>query len=175
MIWRRFQPSGSTYLASSCILEKGESVADLGLLEAVLKGLAAGVVGTAAMTISEKIEQSKTGREDSMVTAEVGAILTKPSLETGAQVAKLGKIVHWTHGVTWGMVRGLLALTPLNSFAASALHYVSLWSSDALLYRALGIQPLPNRWGAQTLITDLFHKLVLSVVTSLVFLALVGE
>jgi hypothetical protein len=154
---------------------KGKTLADPGVLEAVLKGLAAGVVGTAAMTMSEKIEQSKTGREDSMVTTEVGAILTEPSLETGAQAAKLGKVVHWTHGVTWGMVRGLLALTPLNSFVASALHYISLWSSDVVLYRVLGIQPLPHRWGTKPLITDLFHKLVLSVVTSLVFIALVGE
>ncbi|MFN2389869.1 MAG: hypothetical protein ABR575_09750 [Actinomycetota bacterium] len=148
-------------------------MADIGVLEALLKGLAAGVVGTAAMTVSEKIEQSRTGREDSMVTTEVGAILTKPPLETGAQAAKLGKVVHWTHGITWGAVRGLLGLTPLNAFVASALHYASLWMSDVLLYRTLKIQPLPHKWGAKPLVTDLFHKLVLSAVTSIVFLLLV--
>ena len=52
-----------------------EQVADSGVIELVLKGLAAGAVGTAAMTLSEKVEQSKSGREDSMVTTEVGAIL----------------------------------------------------------------------------------------------------
>lgn len=71
---------------------------DPGVIEVVGKGLAAGVVGTAAMTLSEKIEQTRTGREDTMVTAEVGAIFTKPRLQTGAQAAKLGEAVHWIHG-----------------------------------------------------------------------------
>lgn len=144
-----------------------------GVIEVVLKGLVAGAVGTAAMTLSEKLEQAKTGREDSMVTTEVGAILTKPRLETGAQAAKLGQVVHWSHGITWGAIRGLLGLTPLNALAASAIHYVSLWTSDALLYRILKIQPLPNKWGTKPLLTDLFHKLVLSGVTSAVFLLLI--
>ncbi len=145
-----------------------------GALEVVTKGLAAGVVGTAAMTVSEKIEQAKTGREDSMVTTEVGAILTKPRLETGAQAAKLGQVVHWTHGITWGAVRGLLGLTPSSAFVASTIHYASLWLSDTLLYRALRIEPLPHKWGTKPLVTDLFHKLVLSAVTSAAFLLLIS-
>ncbi len=157
------------------VFEKGELLPDPGVFEVVLKGLAAGVVGTAAMTLSERLEQAKTGREDSMVTTEVGAILTKPRLETGAQAAKLGQVVHWSHGITWGAVRGLIGLTPLNAFTASAIHYVSLWTSDALLYRTLNIQPLPNKWGKKPLLTDLFHKLVLSGVTSGVFVLLIGS
>lgn len=150
-------------------------LADIGVAEALIKGLGAGLIGTAAMTISEKIEQSTTGREDSMVTTEVGAILTRPPLETGKQAAGLGQLVHWVHGVTWGALRGLIGLTPLSALTASVLHYAALWSSDVVLYRALGIQPLPHKWGTKPLITDLFHKLVLSVVTSSVFLLLVQD
>ena len=150
-------------------------MADPGVIELVLKGLAAGAVGTAAMTVSEKLEQSKTGREDSMITTEVGAILVKPTLTTGTQAAQLGNAVHWMHGITWGALRGLFALTPLSVFAASALHYVALWTSDVALYRVLKIQPRPDKWGVQPLATDLFHKLVLSVVTSLVFLLLMAN
>ncbi len=147
-------------------------MADPGLVEVLVKGLAAGVAGTAAMTISEKIEQARSHRADSMVTVEVGAKIVKPPLETGAQAQKLGQVVHWMHGVTWGAVRGLLALTPLKALAASALHYVSLWTSDVVLYRVLKIEPLPHKWEKQALAIDLFHKLVLSAVTSAVFLAL---
>lgn len=147
-------------------------MADPGSVEVLLKSLAAGVAGTAAMTLSEKIEQSQTNRADSMVTVEVGAKVAKPPLKTGAQAQTLGQAVHWMHGVTWGAVRGLLALTPLNAFAASAVHYVSLWTSDVVLYRVLKIEPLPHKWEKQALFIDLFHKLVLSAVTSAVFLAL---
>ncbi len=147
-------------------------MADPGVLEVLSKGLVAGVAGTIAMTLSEKVEQAKTGREDCTVTAQVGAHLITPALETGAQAARLGLAVHWIHGVSWGAIRGLLALTPINPLEASALHYVALWSSDVALYRVLKIQPLPHRWEKQSLALDLFHKLVLSAVTSLVFLAL---
>lgn len=147
-------------------------MADPGVREVVLKGLAAGAVGTAAMTLSEKLEQKRTGRPDSLVTAQVGAHIATPPLETGADAARLGQTVHWLHGVTWGALRGLLALTPLSILSASAVHYVALWTSDVGLYRVLKIEPLPHKWENQALAIDLFHKFVLSAVTSVVFLAL---
>ena len=138
----------------------------------VSKGFIAGVIGTAAMTASEKLEQAWTGREDSTIPTEVGALVVKPELQTGADAQQLGQAVHWTHGITWGAIRGLLAMAPLSASTASALHYVSLWTSDATLYRVLGIEPLPHKWERQALLADLFHKLVLSGVTSAAFLAL---
>ena len=160
-------------LMVAIVLKKGEqTMADPGILEVVLKGLAAGVVGTTAMTLSEKLEQQATGRPDSLVTAQVGAHIASPKLETGADAARLGKAVHWMHGVTWGALRGLLALTPLSIVTASAVHYVALWTSDVGLYRVLKIEPLPHKWKKQALVVDLFHKFVLSAVTTVVFLLL---
>ena len=40
-----------------------------------------------------------------------------------------------------------------------------MWSSDALLYRALGIAPAPWKWRPAELATDVFHKGVYALVT----------
>ncbi len=147
-------------------------MSDGGVLEALVWGLVAGLAGTVALTISEKIEQSITHREDSSVPAQVGAKVARPSLRSGEDVERLGWVVHWAHGISMGLVRGLLGLTGLTAFAASVLHYALVWGGDVLLYKSLGLAEMPWKWGGQALATDLFHKLVLSVVTSLVFVAL---
>ncbi|MDQ3766262.1 MAG: hypothetical protein M3346_02845 [Actinomycetota bacterium] len=143
-----------------------------GVVEALGWGLVAGLVGTMAQTVSQLIEQRFTHREDSTVTVQVGAMLLRPPLKTGEQASRLGLAVHWGHGIVMGAVRGLLGLTALGTVAASVLHYLIVWGGDVMLYVALGIAPMPWKWGGTALATDLFHKLVLSAVTSVVFVTL---
>ena len=143
-----------------------------GVLEALTWGAVAGVAGTAAMTASEMVEQRFTKRPGSLVPAQVGAKIAEPKLETGAQAEKLNWAVHWTHGVTMGLVRGLLGATALSAAAASIIHYPLVWGGDVMLYAALGIAPAPWNWRRRELATDLFHKFVLSAVTSAVFIVL---
>ncbi len=142
------------------------------VLAALGWGMVSGVVGTTAQTLSERVEQSKTQRKDSMVPAEVGAVLFEPKISNTAQVKQLGLAVHWGHGISMGLFRGALGLTPLGPLAASALHFVLLWFGDVLLYKGLGISPWPWKWGTKAVTTDLAHKFILSGVTSAVFVAL---
>lgn len=141
-----------------------------GTLRAVSWGLVAGVAGTAAQTLSEKIEVSFTGRPASLVPAQVGAKLVGPPVRTGTDAVRLNWTVHWLHGITMGTVRGLLGVTPLSSAAASLLHFPLVWGSDVALYAGLHITPAPWKWSGKELATDLFHKGVLSAATSLVFI-----
>ncbi len=141
-----------------------------GTLKAVAWGLVAGVAGTAAQTLSEKMEMSFTKRPASLVPAQVGAKLVAPPLRTGTDAVRLNWTVHWMHGIMMGAVRGLLAVTPLGPAAASLLHFPLVWGSDVMLYAGLHIAPAPWKWSGEELATDLFHKGVLSAVTSLVFI-----
>lgn len=143
-----------------------------GAVEALGWGLVAGLAGTVAQTGSQFVEQKLTHREDSTVTTQVGAMIFRPPIKTGAQASRLGLAVHWGHGIAMGAVRGLLGLTAVGSLAASAVHFALVWGGDVMLYAALGIAPMPWKWGGTALATDLFHKLVLSAVTSAVFVAL---
>lgn len=76
------------------------------------------------------------------------------------------------HGIILGAVRGLLGVTALSAVAAFILHFPLVWGGDVMLYATLGIAPAPWDWRGKELATDLVHKGVLSVVTSLVFIAL---
>ena len=139
------------------------------LVEAIGFGLLAGLAGTVALTLSETLEMRLTGREASMVPGQVGAKLLGRDPDQEPNLGRLSTIVHWSHGISLGAVRGLLWLAGLGPVAATAVHYAAVWGGDALLYRSLGISPWPWQWKGGELARDLFHKGVYAVVTGVVF------
>ncbi|SES00429.1 hypothetical protein SAMN05216188_11959 [Lentzea xinjiangensis] len=140
----------------------------MNVLGAVGVGLAAGLVGTAVLTISETVEARLTKREDSTVPGQVGAKLSGRG-ENPVVVKRLNGPVHWAHGITLGAVRGLIGLTPLGPVSATIAHYAVVWGGDVLLYRSLGIAEWPSKWQRRELVTDLFHKGVYAVATGVAF------
>ena len=142
-------------------------------LEAVGLGLAAGVIGTAALTLAEHIEMKLTGREPSDVPGQVGVKLAGG--DPGAdpeRVKRLSPIVHWAHGIGLGAVRGGLNRAGLSPAAASLAFAPIVFGGDAAVYRALGIAPAPWRWTRAELATDLFGKGVLAFATSAAYVLL---
>ncbi len=140
---------------------------------AMVRGMVAGAVGTVAMTLSERVEMSLSGRAPSTVPGQVGAhLLPGADPTSSSDVARLGGPVHWGHGVAMGALRGVLDVAGLEGPAASAAHFALVWGGDAALYRALGIADVPWRWGADELGADLLHKGVYAAVTGAVYDAL---
>jgi len=138
---------------------------DISVLGAITRGMVAGAVGTTAMTISERLEMSISGREGSQVPGQVGAnLLPGRDPHSQSDLEDLSTPVHWAHGISVGALRGLLDVAGIRGPAASAAHFALLWVGDAALYRALGIADVPWRWGATALGTDLFHKGVYAAV-----------
>ncbi len=136
-------------------------------LEAVGLGLAAGAVGTVMLTFAETIEMKLTGRAGSTVPGQVGTKLSGRDPDTDpARVERLNPIVHWTHGIGLGAVRGLLDVAGLGPLAATLAFYPVVFGGDAALYKVLGIAPAPWRWTRAELATDLFGKGVLAFATS---------
>ena len=142
------------------------------LAKALGVGLAAGLAGTVALTLSETLEMRLTGREASTVPGQVGAKLLGRDPEQEPDIGRLTTVVHWTHGVSLGGVRGLLSLAGLGPVAATVVHYASVWGGDALLYRTLDLAPWPWQWKGAELAPDLFHKGVYAAATGVVFEAL---
>jgi hypothetical protein len=142
-------------------------------LEAIGLGLLAGVVGTVALTLAEKVEIRASGRESSTVPGQVGAKLTGRDPEAHPQVAaRLNPVVHWAHGISMGGVRGLLGLAGLSFLPATGVFFLVVWGGDVLLYRALGIAKMPWSWSGPELAADLWGKGVYVVATSAAFVAL---
>lgn len=146
------------------------------IVGAVTRGMIAGAAGTIAMTLSERLEMSISGREASQVPGQVGASLFPgKDPESTSHVEQFNSPVHWAHGISMGAVRGLLDVAGLQGPAASATHFALVWGGDAALYRALGVADVPWRWDADELTSDLLHKGIYAAVTGVVYDALTAR
>lgn len=92
----------------------------MSVLSAIAKGLFAGLVGTAVMTVSDTLEMRLTKRESSTVPARVGSKLFSMPLVGNAKITGLNHAVHWGHGTGMGVLRALLSLAGLTGSAATA-------------------------------------------------------
>lgn len=136
------------------------------------RGALAGLVGTAVMTVSETVEGKLTGRPASTVPGKVGVSLLGGDKDDTSRARTLNPWVHWGHGIAMGALRGVIGHRVDNPAAATAVHFASLWVSDASLYSALDIAPPPWEWSPQELATDLGHKGLYAAVTGAAYDAL---
>lgn len=82
----------------------GPAVQIGGLAAAVGKGLAAGIAGTAAMTVSSTLEANLRGRGASTTPAQAASRLlgVAPVDEQGER--RFNNLVHWGYGTAWGAI-----------------------------------------------------------------------
>jgi len=132
----------------------------------IVKGAIAGAIGTAAMTAAQAAEMGTTGRPASMVPGQVASKLLRLDPDGEEEMARISLAMHWAHGMTQGVVRSLVGRTGLEGTAAAAVHFALMWSSDAMLYKALDISPWPWEWSADELAPDVGHKAFYALVTS---------
>lgn len=135
------------------------------LASSVGKGLFAGAVGTAAMTVSSTLEMKARGRAASTAPADAaGKVLgVEPKDEAGE--ARFSTIVHWGYGTGWGAVRGVIGAAGLGGPAATAAHLGAVWGSEQVMLPALGVAPPFWTWGAKEVGIDAFHHLVYAAAT----------
>ncbi|KRV46546.1 hypothetical protein AQ490_11710 [Wenjunlia vitaminophila] len=137
----------------------GRLAADTGV------GMAAGLVGTAAMTVSSTLEAKLRGRAGSNVPADavVRLLRVRPVDERGR--ALLNHAAHFGYGTALGSVRGVLAARGMSPVAASAAHLALVWGAELVVLPALDLTPPATRWGAVEVAVDGWHHLVYAVAT----------
>ena len=144
-----------------------------GAAAAIGRGLVAGAIGTAAMTVSSTIEQKR--RERAASTAPADAAMKVLGIESfcdDAARSRFSNAVHWAYGTAWGVPRALLAAAGLSPAAATAAHGAALWGSEQVMLPALGVAPPLWEWGATEVAIDAGHHAVYALATSLAFEAL---
>jgi hypothetical protein len=123
-------------------------------------GLAAGLAGTAAMTVSSTIEMKIRGRAGSSAPARAAAKVLGVRPEGEKEQKRFGTLAHWGYGTGWGAARGVLAALGLPAPAATAAHLVTVWGSEQVMLPALGVTPPATQWGAKEIAIDAWHHLV---------------
>jgi len=140
-----------------------------GLVPTVGRGLAAGLAGTAAMTISSTIEQKLRRRPPSTAPADAAAkVLGIHSFPSATVKSAFSNAVHWSYGTGWGAVRALLGRR-LSPGAATATHLAALWGSEQVMLPALEVAPPVTMWGREEVAIDGFHHLVYAAATGVTY------
>ena len=144
-------------------MKLGDVAADVG------RGLFAGLLGTAAMTVSSTAEMKIRGRPASNAPAvAAGKVLgVEPKDEEGE--ARFSTLVHWGYGTGWGAVRGLVGSAGLEGPAAAAAHFGAVWGAEQVMLPALNVAPPFWTWGAKEVSIDAFHHLVYATATSVAY------
>ncbi len=138
------------------------------LASAIGKGLFAGAVGTAAMTISSTIEQRLRGREPSTTPAKAVEEALPVEVEEGKE-EEVSNLVHWGYGTAWGAPRGILAVLGLPAPMATAAHFAAVWGAALLTLPRLKATPPVKEWGAKEIAIDGWHHAVYAVAAGAAF------
>lgn len=146
-----------------------------GLAAAVGKGLAAGLVGTAAMTLSSTVEAKLRGREASTTPARAASKVlgVAPVDEQGER--RFNTLVHWGYGTGWGAVRGVLGAVGLGGAPAALTHLAAVWGGEQVVLPATGAGSPATEWEPPEIAVDLWHHVVYATATSAAYAWLDGR
>ncbi len=136
------------------------------LASSVGKGLFAGVLGTAAMTASSKIEMKLRGRKGSDAPAQAAGKVLGVSPMGEDEKARFSDLTHWAYGISRGAGRGVIGALGVSGVPAAALHFGLVWGSALVMLPALDVAPPPQEWGAKELGIDALHHAVYAAVTN---------
>lgn len=142
-------------------------VREQSLLRDVPAALLAGLAGTAAITLSQMLEQKLSGREESRTPAKGAERATGVEPESDAAEARLSNVTHWAYGT--GLGASLVALRRVDEPARSALFFAGVWGLALALESFANPEEPVTEWGAQALATDLGHHIVYAGAATLAF------
>jgi hypothetical protein len=126
-----------------------------------VRSVAAGVAGTAALTLSYAIERRVRKRhrgpldyDDSLVPGQIVASVMHLPHVTAREDEDLGLLLRWGYGSAFGLYHGLLARR-FGEPRATALFAGTLMSATFTLFPVLGRTPPPWRWPPDVMATCL--------------------
>jgi hypothetical protein len=140
------------------------------LASSIGKGLVAGLIGTASMTMSSTVEARIRQRKASSAPARATAkVLGITSFDDEIAEARFNDLAHWGYGTGWGVVRGLLDAVGLPPRAATVAHGAAVWGSAQVALPALDIAPPAIFWAPGEIAIDVFHHAVYAIATGLAY------
>lgn len=133
------------------------------LAGALGKGLVAGLVGTAAISVSQAIEMKMTGRPPSSTPRQAAekVFAITPKDEQAAE--RVNNLTHYGYGTALGTIRGLLAVLGLRGTPANALHIAAAQTLAMVIVPKLGLAPPARQWGGKVIASEIVHHAVYGI------------
>jgi hypothetical protein len=132
--------------------------------EAVLVGLAAGVMGTVALNLTNTLEQRMTGRPDSYVPAHTLQRLLHLKEKSDQNSAPANAVFQWGIGAFSGALRGVMSRAGMRGPYASFIHLAARVCTDQSLENSVNRSTAPWTWPHDEQLLDLAHKAAYAVV-----------
>jgi len=148
-------------------------VYDLGA--AIGVGLLAGLAGTVAITLSQRIEMKITGRQPSNVPADAVAKTLDIAPTDESAKPQLSHKVHWAYGTWLGITRGLMSLAGLKGWPATLAHFTTVWGGSLIMLPALDLAPPIQKQKPKTILIEGLHHAVYAVAAGLTFDAITSR
>lgn len=136
---------------------------------AIGRGLIAGLAGTAAITLSQMLENKINQKEPNFAPADAACKALGIEASQREQREKLSKEVHWVYGTLWGVARGLLSLAHIKKTSATALHFGAIYYTSLTIQPDFEVRPPIAEWSNEDILYDSLHHAVYAIVTGLVF------
>lgn len=133
------------------------------------KGIIAGLAGTAAISIAQMIEMKITGRKPSDAPAKAASKVLHVQATDEQYKPAFVEEVHWMYGTLWGLGRSVLDLAGVKGTIATAIHYGTLWGTEAVMLPALDVAEPITKWSKKAIATDSIEQLVYAVAAGLVY------
>ncbi|RJE19513.1 hypothetical protein PHISCL_08155 [Aspergillus sclerotialis] len=131
----------------------------------ILYGCGAGLLGVAAMTTGEKIEQYFTGRPSSYVPGHTLERLLSLPARPDSERFGLNMAMHYGQGTAAAIIRALMSANgirgPFSDFMFISVRLVI----DQTLENVTGVGAPPWTWPVSEQIIDILHKAVFAFVT----------
>jgi hypothetical protein len=137
-------------------------------VDAAARGLAAGVVGTIALTTSQRIEMRLTGRPPSDLPARVaeGLLGIRTRGRTREAVAFA---THWVNNSSVGLGRAAVGGLGVRGGTGVAATFVIYIGGGSLLFHRLDLMPPPWRRKPKEVAIELIHAGVYAVATNVAY------
>lgn len=124
------------------------------------KGLAAGLAGTAVMTLAQRAQMAASGSEGSDTPVRAVEKVFGIQFADDASRERSSQLTHWAYGTSLGAVVGLLGAAGLGNAAATGAHFAVAWGGSTVGLPALGVAPPTTEWSPRQMVTDAgFHSL----------------
>ena len=136
------------------------------------KGLAAGAIGTAAMTVGQRLEMQQRGRAGSTTPAEVAEKVLDVEIPDQPAKEQVSQLVHWGFGTALGVVRAFMPLVGIKGTKATVLHFGLVFGGSLVMLPALDLAPPAPEWGSEELAVSAGHHLVYALATGVAFAVL---